>query len=140
MKPIAAVAVAVVALGAAACGTSEEDKAKEQVCDARADISKQVDTLEGLTLSTATTSQVKDSLTAIRDDLRKIGDAQGDLDDERKSQVQAANAAFAAQLQSIAADLGRDLSAADAKAQLQSALRQLATTYRQTFAKVDCGS
>jgi hypothetical protein len=140
MKPIAAVAVAVVALGAAACGTSEEDKAKEQVCDARADISKRVDTLEGLTLSTATTGQVKDSLTAIRDDLRKIGDAQGDLDDERKSQVQAANAAFAAQLQSIAADLGRDLSAADAKAQLQSALRQLATTYRQTFAKVDCGS
>jgi hypothetical protein len=70
------VVVLVPALGLAACGQSAADKAKSQVCSARADINKQIDYLKGLTLQTATTTGIKNSLTAIGNDLTKIKDAQ----------------------------------------------------------------
>ena len=115
MKRLAALAVA-------ACGgDSKEDKAKAQVCDARADITKQLDTLKGLTLSTATTSQVQQSLEAIGNDLNKMKDAQGDLDDERKDQVQQANQAFESQVRDILSSLGSATSLSDAKTQLAQA-------------------
>src|SRR4051812_10717043 len=80
MRPIASVIPLALAAMLAACGgQSKQEKAQSQVCTARADISKQVKTLKGLTLSTATTSQAKSSLQAIRDDLGKIRSAQGDL-------------------------------------------------------------
>jgi hypothetical protein len=126
------------ALGVAACGESKEDKAKNQVCDARSNISKQVNDLKSLTPSTVTADAVKNSLTSIQDSLKQISGAQGDLNDARKQQVQEANAAFGSALSSIASDLGQSLSAADAKTQLTSALQQLSTAYQQSFAKVDC--
>jgi DNA repair exonuclease SbcCD ATPase subunit len=128
----------VLATGLGACGESDEEKAQNQVCDARADIQKQVDELSGLSLETATLDAVQKNLTAIRDDLKEIGDAQGDLSDERKQQVESANKEFTSQLQSIASDIGRSLSVADARTQLESALDQLASAYKQSFAKVDC--
>lgn len=140
MKPTAALALLVVVLGLAACGgDSKETKAKNQVCDARDDIAKQVDTLAGLTVSTATVDQVQTSLKAIGDDLTKITDAQGDLSDQRKSEVQAANDAFKSEVQSIASGLGQSTSIDQAKTQLTSALQQLATSYKKTFATIDCG-
>ena len=45
----------------AGCGQSEEEKAADQVCSARDDIAKQVDQLQGLTLTTATTDQVREN-------------------------------------------------------------------------------
>jgi hypothetical protein len=128
----------VLATGLGACGESDEEKAQNEVCDARADIQKQVDELSGLTLETATLDAVQKNLTAIRDDLKKIGDAQGDLSDERKQQVESANKEFTSQLRSIASDIGRSLSVADARTELESALDQLASAYKQSFAKVDC--
>jgi len=128
------------ALGVAACGgQSKADKAKSQVCDARSDISKQVNELKGLTPSTITADKVKNALTSIQNDLKKIADAQGDLNAERKKQVQDATNAFGSSLSSIASSLGSSLSIADAKTQLTTALQQLGTAYQQSFAKVDCG-
>jgi hypothetical protein len=123
----------------AGCGQSAADKAKNQVCDARDDIGKQVKTLQGLTVSTATTSQIKDSLTAIRDDLSKIANAQGDLNGERKKNVQAANSAFATTVRQTVTSLGTSLSLANAKTQISDALQKLATSYKDTFANIDCG-
>jgi hypothetical protein len=133
--------LALAALGLAACGggDSKSDKAKSQVCDARDDISKQVTTLKGLTVSTATTDQITKSLQAIGDDLTAIKNAQGDLDGKRESQVKSANDDFAASVKSISSTLGSSTSLSDAKTQLSAALSQLATAYEQTFAKVDCG-
>jgi hypothetical protein len=127
------------ALAVAACGESKEDKAKNQVCDARADISKQVNELKGLTAATVTTDGVKSALTSIQNDLQKISDAQGDLNAERKQQVQNATTQFTSSLSSIASDLGQSLSAADAKTQLQTNLQSLADAYQKSLAKVDCG-
>jgi Tfp pilus assembly protein PilP len=127
------------ALALAACGESEQDKAKTQVCDARADIQKQIGELQGLNPSTASVDGVTQNLRAIRDDLGKIRDAQGDLNGERKKQVQDANQAFSQQVSSIVSTVGRSLSVSDAESQLRSALAELSSSYKQTLGKVDCG-
>jgi uncharacterized protein YjbJ (UPF0337 family) len=128
--------VAALALGA--CGESKEDKAKSAVCDARSDISKQVDKLKGLTVSTVTIDGVQESLKAIRSDLSKIKDAQGDLSSDRRQQVEDANKAFTSQVQSVVGSVGKSTSLSDAKAQLTSAVQDLAAAYQQSFARVDC--
>jgi hypothetical protein len=140
VKALAALAIALASVALAACGgNSKEDQAKTQVCDARADLSKQVDSLKGLTITTATASQVQDSLKAIGDDLTKIKNARNNLDDDRKSQVDEANKNFESQVKSTFSDLGSTTSLSDARSQLTQAFDGLASTYQQTFAKIDCG-
>ena len=132
----ALVAVGCVALGA--CGTSKEDEAKNHVCDARTDIKREVDNLQQMTPSTITADSVRKSLQAIGDDLKTIGQAQGDLSDERRSQVEQANQAFAADVKEIGSTVLRSTSLEEAKTQLQQSVTKLADTYSNTFAKVDC--
>jgi hypothetical protein len=131
---IAALTVALASCG----GDSKEEKAQQAVCDARADISKQVDQLKGMTPSTFSTDAVSQSLSAIGSDLSKIRSAQADLSDERRQQVQSANQEFASQVRGIAQQVATTKSAADAKSAVTSALQQLGDAYQQTFAKVDC--
>ena len=121
-----------------ACGESDEEQAQDAVCDARASIQKQVEELSTLTPGTATAASVGDSLMAIRDDLEQIAEAQGDLNDERKQEVESANKEFMSQFQSIAKELSASLSVSGAKEQFQAAVRQLADAYGQSFAGVDC--
>jgi hypothetical protein len=135
------VAVILLALAAGvltACGESKADKAKNQVCDARDDIAKQVDTLKGLTITTATTDKISSSLAAIQSDLKKIADASGDLSAERKKDVQAANDAFKSTMSQITADFAGKLSIQDAATQAKAALQQLADSYAGTFGKLSC--
>lgn len=138
MKRSTIVMLLFTAIAVAACGQSQQDKAKAQVCDARADVGKQVDELRGLTLSTATLDGVSTNLKAIRDDLRKIADAQSNLSGDRRQKVQAANKAFTDQVRSTAQNVGRSLSVADAKTQLQDATTQLASAYKNTLGQIDC--
>lgn len=121
-----------------ACGESKADKAKSQVCDARDDIAKQVQTLQGLTLATATTEKITDSVQAIQSDLNTIADAMGDLSDERRKEVQSANDAFKAKMDQIRVDLGSNLTLENAATQAKAALQQLAASYRSTFGQLDC--
>jgi hypothetical protein len=139
MKTIAYLLLALLAaLALGACGESKEDKAKTTVCDARGDISEQVDKLKGLTISTVTVDGVQNSLKAINTDLSKIKDAQGNLSGDRRQQVQDATKTFTSQVKSIAGSVGKSTSLSEAKAQLTSALQQLGDAYKQSFAKVDC--
>jgi methyl-accepting chemotaxis protein len=126
------------ALALSGCGQSDADKAQAKVCDARADISKQVDALKALTPSTFSTDAVSKSLSAIRSDLSSIKGAQGDLSEERRQQVQDANQAFEDQLKGIAQQVVTSKSTTGAGTQVTSALQQLAQTYQQTFARVNC--
>jgi hypothetical protein len=131
--------IAAAALALAACGgESKSDKAQKQVCSARADIQKQVNTLTGLTPTTATVDGVKNSLGAIGDDLKTIAGAQGDLNDERKKQVQAANDQFSSEFTSIVASVGTGISISDAGTKLKAAAQELSAAYQKSFAKVDC--
>lgn len=121
-----------------ACGESDEEKAQARVCEARDDIGKQVEQLQGLTLTTATTSKIKDSLTAIRDDLASIANAMDDLSEERRQDVQAANEEFKASVKETADGLATTVSIEAAATQLKEAFRQLATSYQSSFGQLDC--
>jgi hypothetical protein len=136
--PLLLVAILVSAGALAGCGESEEEKATAQVCTARDDIANQVKELEGLTITTATTSQVSDGLQAIRKDLTTISDARADLSDERRSEVEQANDAFVQTVRATAANVGKTTSIQDAATELEAALRQLATSYRGSFGQIDC--
>jgi two-component sensor histidine kinase len=122
-----------------ACGESDEEKAKADVCDARDDIQANVKELQGLTLGTATSDKVRSSLNAIKDDVAKIADAQGQLSDSQRQQVQKANEAFKSQVKALAADLGQSVSIDAAVKQLKADFADLATTYEQSLAPIDCG-
>jgi ABC-type transporter Mla subunit MlaD len=121
----------------AGCGQSAADKAKTKVCDARDDIGKQVKSLQGLTLSTASASQLTNSVTAIKNDLSTIADNRGDLSDQLKNDVQAANDQFAAAVKQVGGSI-KTASLATAKTQITQALQQLATSYENSFAKLRC--
>jgi hypothetical protein len=125
-------------LALGACGESSEEKAQNTVCDAKDDIGKQVDDLKSLTPATVTTDAVTQNLNAIKNDLKEISGAQSDLSSDRRSEVEAANKAFASSVQGIAGEVGRSLSAADAKATIVTALQQLGASYKKAFAGVNC--
>jgi hypothetical protein len=122
----------------AACGESAQQKAQAQVCGARSDISKQINTLAGLTVSITSVDEVKTGVEAIAEDLTKIKNADVNLQPQRKAQVQAATHAFEMQLTSILTGLTSNLSLNDAEAELKSALTKLTTSYQQTLKSVDC--
>jgi hypothetical protein len=137
MRLASFIAIALMAL-VAGCGESKSDKAMADVCAARDDISKQVDQLKGMTISTATSNQVKDSLQAIRDDLSKIGKARADVSDDRRQQIDAANTKFTSSVRATLLDLGKTVSLEDASTQLKNAFQRLAATYKDTFGAIDC--
>jgi hypothetical protein len=125
-------------LALGACGESSEEQAQNTVCDARDDIGKQVDDLKSLTPATVTTDAVTQNLDAIKNDLKDISGAQSDLSSDRRSEVEAANKAFASSVEGIASQLGSSLSASDAKAGVVSALQQLEASYQKAFAPLNC--
>ena len=133
---------AVVAVGiylVVGTGDSKADEAMAQVCDSRADLAKQVDGLKSMTISTATTDKVTSSLSAIRQDMTDIANARRDLAEENRDEVQAANDAFIASLRETASTVVRSTSIEDAAGQLKDAFQKLATTYTDTYGKIDCG-
>ena len=129
----------------AACGESSQDKAKADVCAARGEISKQITKLQGLTLSSNAVNEAKGSLEVIGKELRKITDAQADLEPARKEQVEAAIKTFEAEVKAVASEVGSSVSSGNlesalkaAGTKLKSALSKLAGAYQQTLAPVDC--
>jgi hypothetical protein len=137
--PVLAVAViAVVVVLIATGGQSKADKAMADVCDARAGIAQQVDTLKGLTPSTVTADKVKGSLQAIGSDMSKIASARADLSDTNSEQVKSANQEFATSVRGTLSTVGRSTSVDTAKADLSKAAQNLAATYQTTYGKIDC--
>ena len=131
-------ALLLIAATAVGCGESDAEQAQNQVCDSLADLNTQVNELATFSAATATTKDVQQNLDAIKNDLNDIKDAQGDLNEDRKQQVDSANQEFSSQVLAVASDLGTSLSTSGAEAKLQSAAAQLKSSYQQTFAKIDC--
>ena len=140
MRLALAALLTVAAVAIAACGDSESDqeRAQNQVCDARADIEQQISELRGLNLDTATLGGIKQRLDAIKEDLVKMKDAQPDLDDQRKQQVESANKAFGSQVESVVKGLGSGSSLSEALTDLQNSLIELRDGYQQALAPIDC--
>ena len=138
-------AVLLSAMALAACGESAQDKAKAEICTARDEISKQVTKLQGLTISSNTGQEVKGSVEAIGDQLKKIKNAESDLEPERKEKVAAATKSFETQLKAVASGFAASLASGTPEAalkaaapQLKSALSSLANAYSQALSPVNC--
>jgi hypothetical protein len=137
-RPVGIIALLLSTAALAGCGESAEDKAKAQVCDASADISKQISTLSTLPISTSAVTEAKAGLEAIGKDLKTIKDAQPDLQPGRKEQVEKASEAFQKQLSSTLSAIPSGLSLGNAQTQLETALTQLGNSYKQTLAPINC--
>ena len=136
---VVAVVLASLSLVAAGCGDdSDQERAQSQVCDARADIQKSIDSLKDLTLSTATPDGIRQQLEGIRKELGTIRDAQGDLGADRRNQLQKANDQFADTIKNVAQTVLRSTSAQDASATVEQAADQLESTYKSTLSPIDC--
>jgi hypothetical protein len=135
---IALAALAVGLLALSGCGESAQAKANKQVCAARSDISKQIRTLTGLTLSSSSANTAKASFEAIGRDVTQVKAAQAKLDSSRRRLVEAATHDFVARVGSIASALTSNLSPSNAAAQFKAALSQLAGAYNQTLASISC--
>jgi hypothetical protein len=138
MKLLAVVSALLVGLALAACGESDQEKAKNDVCDARAEIEKNVKDLQNLTIGTATVDKVKSNLDGIKNGLTQIADARANLNDADKAKVQKANETFKSQLQALVGDLGTSTSLQDAAQQLKTDIAGLASAYQETLGPVDC--
>ena len=156
MKPFfTRMVCACVALTLCACGSSSEDpstpspaatqapassqdQASSTVCAARGDIQAQVQTLTSITAENATNTSVTAALSAIRNDLQKIKDAQADLTPERKQQVQDAVTTFGTQLQDIAKQAVAALATSDAETQAKEAAASLKTAVTDSLQPIDC--
>jgi chromosome segregation ATPase len=129
----------VLAVVAVACGESEEEKAQNRVCDARADIQKRVDDLAALTITSASIDDVASNLKAIRDDLEKIAAEREDLAPEQREEVEQAATSFRSELETAAKDVvSGAASGEEAGARVGSALDQLARSFREAYGPVNC--
>jgi len=136
------IAILIGLLGAllVACGESEEEKAQNRVCDARADIEKRVDNLADLTITSASIDKVTNNLKAIRDDLETIAAERDDLAPEQQDAVDQAAKSFQTELETAAKDVvSGAASGEEARARIGSALDDLAKSFREAYGPVDCG-
>ena len=139
-KPFALAALGLITLALVACGESSEEKAKAQVCGARAEISKEITKLSEPPLSSNLPSEIKSGAEAISKNLTKIKDEQSKLAPARKEQVQKASSTFANEVSSIVSGLlsTKSLSVSGAEAQLKSAASQLKSSYKTALAPINC--
>ncbi len=139
-KLIASVSLLLVTLAIplVGCGESKQEQAKKSVCSARSDVKSRIATLQTLTPSIATLPQVKTEVSAIADDLKKIKGAQGDLEPARKQKVEQATQTFKQQVEAVLSNLTANLSISGAGTQLESALKQLASSYTQALQPIEC--
>jgi hypothetical protein len=123
-----------------ACGESEEEKAQDRVCDARADIEKRVDNLADLTITSASIDKVTNNLKAMRADLETIAAEREDLAPEQRDAVDQAAKRFRSELETAAKDVvSGAASGEEAGARIGAALDDLAKSFREAYGPVDCG-
>jgi hypothetical protein len=138
-----ALAMAVLALlAASACGgsssASSSDKAKQQACDARADIQTQITNLGNLPLNLDSVDKAKTALTAIQTDLNTIKDAAPTVGGDLQKQLEAANAAFVNSVQTVVSNISTATDLTTVASNLTSAASQLQSGYQQAFGDIKC--
>lgn len=132
-------------LALAACGESEAEKAKAEICSAREAISKQISKLESLTFSSSAINEAKASFETIGKELTKIKDAQPKLEASRREQVQSGVKTFESQLGTIASGVASSLTSGSlesalktAEPKLHAAVNTLAADFRTALGPVSC--
>lgn len=119
------------------CGESEQAKAEKTVCEGKQEISKSVSSLQGMTLTNASVSGVQDDVKSIESGLSKIKGAEDKLSGKHKEEVEKANAQLSSELSTIGHEL-TNLTLPQALTKVTTAAEKLATSYKQTFASIQC--
>ena len=141
MRTIGLITVLALAMTAAGCGGSDQsaaDEAKSKACDAVSDINTQVTTLKGLPLETSSVDTAKTALKQIQTDLKTISTQAETVSGDLKSQLQAADATFKAQVDTAAQSVNSAQSLSAAATAVASAGTTLQASYQQAFGGVKC--
>jgi hypothetical protein len=137
-RPGPILAAIFIAVALAACGESQEENAQQTVCDARQDIADEINTLKGITPATFNVDTVSESVSAIQSALSQIKGARADLSDDRRQELDSANQAFESQVEDVGQQIASGATGADAASTISAAAQQLASSYEETFARIDC--
>jgi major membrane immunogen (membrane-anchored lipoprotein) len=122
-----------------ACGESDEEKAQNNVCDARADIQQRVDDLAGLTVTSVSIDRVTNNLDAIGDDLQTIADERENLAPDQRQAVEEAGQQFRTEVEATAQDVvSGAASGEEAGERIGAALDDLAKSFSDAYGPVDC--
>jgi hypothetical protein len=124
--------------GSSTSQPSKEDKALAQVCDARASIRSQIDGIRALPATRSSVSKLADGAKVIRTDLEQISNAQDDLAPDRKQQVEAAGKSFGNDVKQVAGEAAASGLTGNAGTAVRDAADQLATSFKQALAPIDC--
>ncbi len=133
-----ALALVPATLGLYGCGESKEQKAEKSVCSARADIKEKVTSLQSLTPTTASITQIKTDVNGIVEDLKQIRKALPDLSAPRKEEVTKATESFAKQADEAVGSLKSTGSISSVETALRSAVTGLKTAYESALAPIKC--
>jgi hypothetical protein len=142
-KPAAMAALSVIVLGLAACGESSEEKAKKQACAATSEISKQIQKLETLPISSSFGTEVKTSGEAIDKSVGEIKKAAPNLATANKEEFEAATKKFQLELASLIAttvssSTSGEAALKSAEPKIKASLSTLATDYKKAFEALKC--
>jgi chromosome segregation ATPase len=144
-KPSIVGALVLTVLTLAACGESEAEKAKAEICSARNEISKQISKLQSLTFSTSAIDEAKTSFETITKELTKIKDAEPKLEASRREQLEPSVKTFESQISSIAKGVASSLTSGNletalktAEPKLRAAVSTLAGDFKQAFGPISC--
>jgi len=132
-------------LGLASCGESSAEKAAKQVCSATNEITKQIDKLKALPISSSFPSEATASFQAMSKSVNEIREAAPKLETARKEEFEAATKAFGIELARITASVASASTSSNLEAalksvegQIKTALNALSTDYKKAFEALKC--
>jgi hypothetical protein len=136
-------ALSVIVLALAACGESSEEKATKQVCAATSEISKQIQKLETLPISSSFPTEVKTSAEAIDKSIGEIESAAPNLETARKEEFNTATNTFKFELASLIATTASSATSGEAtlksaEPKIKNSLSTLANDYKKAFQALEC--
>lgn len=139
LPALSAAVLAALALGGAACGESEAEKAKAQVCKARTEIDKSVESLKNLPLSTGALTTVKTDLETITKELGTIKEAEPKLDSSIRGNVESATNTFKSEVTNLFTEaIAGGVSSGNIGSALKSSVTKLVDSYKATIASISC--
>ncbi len=138
-------ASAILAAALSGCGESSEQKASKAVCSSVSAISSELTKLQSLHVSSQLPEEVRDSVNAISGEINKIKEKAPELEEARRTEIEAANKAFVAELAKAGTAALSSLKGANPQTALEGAATQIKTAashaasgYKQAFKALSC--
>ena len=144
-RPIAAVSLAICAVGLIACGESSSEKATKKVCSATSEIQTQLKKLGSLPISSSFPTEAKASVEAIDKSINEIKEAAPNLPTSSQEELNAADKAFEAEIATITKDvIGATKSSSletalkKVEPQIKASLEKVTNSYKKAFEALKC--